>query len=210
MPLAGFLLIAVACWRGGEISLVLCAGETMGGRPVTRQLNQVLPRFAVKEARPYHASAESGSGRLARGLFGYSESRGIGTVLRVKCFVQGTLAGDAVVEAGLVRRSRCRSRRGGVSARGLSPNFACGETPTPQVALRTITSDAHGNCWEGPCDTGLKHSPGKSCASGRLRRRPPAHRCVRRGNQRDADMPRIQPRAQPTTPRARLRCGVRA
>jgi len=47
--------------------------ETMGGRPVAGQLDQVLPRFAVKEARPDHPI-----GRIPLGPFG----KGVVRILR--------------------------------------------------------------------------------------------------------------------------------
>ena len=47
--------------------------ETMGGRPVAGQLDQVLPRFAVKEARPDHPI-----GRIPLGPFGKGVVRILG------------------------------------------------------------------------------------------------------------------------------------
>src|SRR5271166_6057925 len=43
--------------------------KTMGGRPVARQLDQVLPRFAVEEAGPYHPTGRIRFAPFRKGLF---------------------------------------------------------------------------------------------------------------------------------------------
>jgi hypothetical protein len=41
----------------------------MRRRPVARQFNQVLPRFAVKEAAPYHADGRIRLAPFGKGVF---------------------------------------------------------------------------------------------------------------------------------------------
>src|SRR5271166_716038 len=53
------------------------ARQTMGGRSVAGQLDQVLPRFAVKEAGPYHPIGRIQLAPFRKGFFGYSVSPGI-------------------------------------------------------------------------------------------------------------------------------------
>src|SRR5208283_980959 len=68
--LAGCLLIAVAALLAGrrdQLGIVRWGGD--GRRPVARQLNEVLPRFAVNEARPHQASATIRLGPVGKEVF---------------------------------------------------------------------------------------------------------------------------------------------
>src|SRR5579864_472242 len=67
-------------------------GQTMRGRPVSSQLDQILPRFAVQEPRPYHqpgrirfAPLGKGTGRIlmeSRYILNYSYGVAAGMCVR--------------------------------------------------------------------------------------------------------------------------------
>src|SRR3954470_21352272 len=78
-------------------------GETMRGRPVSSQFDEVLPRFAVQEPRSYHRSGRIRLRPLGKGAgAGFSQSRGIASDVMWVVLAVMRVATSQMRKAGIV------------------------------------------------------------------------------------------------------------